>query len=63
LAEGRDANDVRDEVKRNTRRFAKRQMTWFRREPGVVWLDAERGVDGLVEHVTGLWTAHSHRGA
>ncbi len=24
--------------KRDTRHFAKRQMTWFRKEPGVVWL-------------------------
>ena len=24
-------------VKRNTRRYAKRQLTWFRREPDVVW--------------------------
>jgi tRNA dimethylallyltransferase len=24
--------------KRDTRRFAKRQMTWFRKEPGIVWL-------------------------
>jgi tRNA dimethylallyltransferase len=24
--------------KRDTRRFAKRQMTWFRREPGISWL-------------------------
>jgi tRNA dimethylallyltransferase len=23
-----------------TRRYSKRQMTWFRREPGVVWIDA-----------------------
>ncbi|MBE3589423.1 MAG: tRNA (adenosine(37)-N6)-dimethylallyltransferase MiaA [Firmicutes bacterium] len=27
---------------RNTRRFAKRQYTWFRREPGIVWLDLDR---------------------
>jgi len=26
-------------VKRNTRRYAKRQMTWFRREPGVLWFE------------------------
>lgn len=26
-------------AQRNTRRYAKRQWTWFRREPGVVWLD------------------------
>jgi tRNA dimethylallyltransferase len=27
--------------KRDTRRFAKRQMTWFRAEPGVRWLEME----------------------
>ncbi len=27
--------------KRDTRRFAKRQMTWFRKEPDVVWLSIE----------------------
>lgn len=27
-------------VSRNTRRLAKRQLTWFRRERGVTWLDA-----------------------
>lgn len=26
-------------VKRNTRRYAKRQLTWFRREPGIVWFE------------------------
>jgi tRNA dimethylallyltransferase len=25
-------------AQRNTRRYAKRQMTWFRQEPGIVWL-------------------------
>lgn len=29
-------------AKRDTRRLAKRQMTWFRHEPGVVWLDVRR---------------------
>jgi tRNA dimethylallyltransferase len=28
--------------KRDTRRFAKRQMTWFRKEPGVHWISMER---------------------
>lgn len=27
-------------VKRNTRRYARRQIIWFRREQGVVWFDA-----------------------
>jgi tRNA dimethylallyltransferase len=25
-------------LKRDTRRFAKRQLTWFKKEPGIVWL-------------------------
>ncbi len=28
-------------LKRDTRRFAKRQLTWFRKEPGVVWLQID----------------------
>lgn len=28
--------------KRDTRRFAKRQMTWFRKEPGVRWVSIEK---------------------
>jgi tRNA dimethylallyltransferase len=27
-------------IKQNTRRFAKRQMTWFRKDKGIVWVDA-----------------------
>ncbi len=26
-------------IKRNTRHFAKRQLTWFRREKNVIWVD------------------------
>lgn len=28
-------------TRRNTRRYAKRQLTWFRREPGVSWFDID----------------------
>jgi tRNA dimethylallyltransferase len=28
-----------EQTKQDVRRYAKRQMTWFRREPGVVWLE------------------------
>ncbi|KUK40952.1 MAG: tRNA dimethylallyltransferase [Clostridia bacterium 62_21] len=28
-------------LKRNTRRFAKRQLTWFRRDPRIRWLDVQ----------------------
>lgn len=29
-------------LKRDTRHFAKRQLTWFRRERDVCWLDLDR---------------------
>ena len=32
-------------IKRDTRHFAKRQLTWFRREKGVHWVDLDRFAD------------------
>jgi tRNA dimethylallyltransferase len=32
-------------AKQESRRLAKRQLTWFRREPEIVWLDPERGAN------------------
>ena len=32
-------------AKRESRRLAKRQMTWFRREPEVAWLDPDGGIE------------------
>ena len=29
-------------IKTRTRQLARRQMTWFRREPGLVWIDVKR---------------------
>lgn len=37
--------------KRDTRHFAKRQMTWFRKEPGVVWVAIEE--DESLDHTVG----------
>ncbi|HVN29774.1 MAG TPA: tRNA (adenosine(37)-N6)-dimethylallyltransferase MiaA [Candidatus Binataceae bacterium] len=34
-----------DLAKRKTRQFAKRQLTWFRHEPEVTWVDAHRGAE------------------
>ncbi len=36
-------------AKRDTRRLAKRQLTWFRRDTEIVWLDATRGVEQALE--------------
>ncbi len=38
-------------VKRNSRRYAKRQLTWFRRDVDNDWLDASKPRDQLVEAV------------
>jgi tRNA dimethylallyltransferase len=51
-----------EQVRRSTRRYAKRQRTWFRKEPHVIWLEVtdERA---LAERIVRLWrdTAPSHR--
>jgi tRNA dimethylallyltransferase len=38
---------------RDTTRYAKRQMTWFQREPGIRWLDVDAagGIEGTAEAV------------
>jgi tRNA dimethylallyltransferase len=40
LEEGQELVNIQEEIKKNTRRFAKRQMTWFRRDERIQWLDA-----------------------
>jgi tRNA dimethylallyltransferase len=40
-----------DLLKRDTRRFAKRQMTWFRREPDVLWLDVRTGIEAVAHSI------------
>lgn len=40
-------------IKRNTRRFAKRQLTWFRRDPRIKWLDVENcgSIDEIADEI------------
>ena len=33
--------DTVERIKRNTRHYAKRQLTWFRREPDVIWINKQ----------------------
>ncbi len=40
LGDGRDRDEAIDEIKRRTRRYAKRQISWFRGEPGARWVMA-----------------------
>ncbi len=43
-----------DMIKKHTRRFAKRQLTWFRRDGRIKWLDVGLlGVDGVSGEIAG----------
>jgi tRNA dimethylallyltransferase len=41
-------------IKRNTRRFAKRQMTWFRKDKRIKWIDIvfENEIDEVSRRIT-----------
>jgi tRNA dimethylallyltransferase len=40
-----------EEIKKNTRRFAKRQLTWFKRTEYVQWFDYESDVDRIIAYI------------
>ena len=42
LREGRPAAEAAEEIKLRSRQYAKRQLTWFRREPSVKWITWEK---------------------
>ncbi|MDY0340906.1 MAG: tRNA (adenosine(37)-N6)-dimethylallyltransferase MiaA [Coriobacteriia bacterium] len=39
VRDGADLHTAIDDIKRSTRRYAKRQLTWFRADPRIVWID------------------------
>ncbi|WP_225036188.1 tRNA (adenosine(37)-N6)-dimethylallyltransferase MiaA [Winogradskyella sp. SM1960] len=39
------------EIKKNTRRFAKRQLTWFRKDDTISWFDFETDIDEIIHHI------------
>jgi tRNA dimethylallyltransferase len=39
------------EIKMNTRRFAKRQLTWFRRTDNATWFDYRDDTDAILSHI------------
>jgi len=61
-AQGSDPQRAREAIVIATRQYAKRQRTWFRSEPGLVWLDAALGIDALTARVVAAWNAARRRG-
>jgi tRNA dimethylallyltransferase len=40
-----------DLIKRNSRRYAKRQMTWFRNDTEINWFDPNSSVESFIHHI------------
>ena len=45
LTQGGDLAQAVEEVKRRSRQYAKRQLTWFRRDPNIEWILLEKDQD------------------
>lgn len=39
------------EIKKNTRRFAKRQLTWFRKNSEIKWFNYNVNVEDIIQHI------------
>ncbi|WP_299522626.1 tRNA (adenosine(37)-N6)-dimethylallyltransferase MiaA [Winogradskyella sp.] len=39
------------EIKKNTRRFAKRQLTWFRKDVGIKWFDYKTNTKDIINYI------------
>src|SRR5690606_2418480 len=39
------------EIKKNTRRFAKRQLTWFRKDASILWFDYLTETDKIIQSI------------
>jgi tRNA dimethylallyltransferase len=40
-----------EEIKKNTRRFAKRQLTWFKRTDDVYWFDYKLNTSAIIDFI------------
>ena len=43
--------DAVSEIKKNTRRFAKRQGTWFRKDPEIKWFEPDQDIEEILEYL------------
>jgi len=46
-----DVNIAVSEIKKNTRRFAKRQGTWFRKDKDIKWFDFEEPREQIIQYI------------
>lgn len=51
LDEEWDLNFALSEIKKNTRRFAKRQLTWFKKDLEISWYDYKEDIKSIIMHI------------
>ncbi|MFH1553131.1 MAG: tRNA (adenosine(37)-N6)-dimethylallyltransferase MiaA [Candidatus Omnitrophota bacterium] len=56
-----DLEKAKKELKKNTRRYAKRQLTWVRPDRRVIWVNANRGVEEIVEDIVNRLQAAGYK--
>ena len=49
-----DLEKAVEEIKKNTRRYAKRQMTWFRKIKDILWIDYDEDLGRVIKKVDDL---------
>lgn len=46
-----DSHEAIRLIKRNSRRYAKRQWTWFRKDPAIIWFDVDQEKESLLSSI------------
>ena len=54
LAGNDDAEKMCTRIQMKTRQYAKRQLTWFRKEPDMIWVDSNHKSDKVVRYIDHL---------
>lgn len=55
LAGGLSIEEAVRLIKQNTRNYAKRQMTWFRKDPEIIWVEYPEKFDSICSNVMGFY--------
>ncbi len=50
VEDGEDLDEVLEEARTRTRRFARRQMKWFGRDPRITWIDLDVDGAGVIDY-------------
>jgi len=58
----KEFEELKDLIKKNTRRYAKRQLTWFRMDKRVKWINMDRGAKKGIEKILQTTRAFSRGG-